>query len=67
MIVHCLMTVKTADIVITTYEWQTSLRCSFDLGAFCPDKREGRARDVSGEPNWPTIKINIGSNNSGGL
>jgi len=37
------------------------------MKAFWPDKREGRTRDVSGEPNWPTIKINIGSNNSGGL
>lgn len=46
---------------------QTWLRCSSELGAFCPDKREGRARAVSGEPDWPRIEINIGSNNGAGL
>lgn len=36
------------------------------MKAFWPDKREGRVGAVPGEPNWPTIKINIGSNNGGG-
>ena len=36
------------------------------MKVFWPDKREGRVGAVPGEPNWPTIKINIGSNNGGG-
>lgn len=36
------------------------------MKALWPDKREDSEGAVPGEPNWPTIKINIGSNNGGG-
>lgn len=40
--------------------------CSLTMKALWPDKREDSEGAVPGEPNWPTIKINIGSNNGGG-